>query len=192
MGKVKHTRIFILACLLWGMACLKYVVFPEVFWPSSCLPVNDTSQIEMQVPRELKALPGEDEDCKVWQAKCNRFFVDAHLQPWGDEPVELVADPTPPERVYKTLARYKVKDVVLKEADLMAIDGRPVWRYEFTGQKDGKAYEIVAASYPIAHNSYIVTYFYHAGSEAARDDVLRSIESLQVTDRKAKGENKQT
>lgn len=144
------------------------------------------------VPRELKALPWEDEDCKVWQAKCNRFFVDAHLQPWGDEPVELVADPTPPERVYKTLARYKVKDVVLKEADLMAIDGRPVWRYEFTGQKDGKAYEIVAASYPIAHNSYIVTYFYHAGSEAARDDVLRSIESLQVTDRKAKGENKQT
>ena len=66
------------------------------------------------------------------------LFVDAHLQPWGDEPVELVADPTPPERVYKTLARYKVKDVVLKEADLMAIDGRPVWRYEFTGQKDGK------------------------------------------------------
>ena len=71
-------------------------------------------------------------------SKMQPLFVDAHLQPWGDEPVELVADPTPPERVYKTLARYKVKDVVLKEADLMAIDGRPVWRYEFIGQKDGK------------------------------------------------------
>ena len=185
---MKCTRIFIFACLLWGLACIKHVFFPEVFWPSSCLAVNDTKQIEISVPQELQASLQEDEGCRFWQAKCDRFFVDAHLQPLGDKPVELT-DPTPPERVYKTLARYRVKDVVLKDAQLMWVDDYPVWKYEFSGQKDGKAYDMVAASYLISHNRYIVTYFYHAGSETARDDALHSIKSLQDSKRTEKVED---
>ena len=175
-------RVIYLAVILLIAAGLFNILPASYSWNAQQIANEWNGELRVKLPEKIEIYPLNTKGWLVQQAQCGDFFFDMHSKELkGMEKNDFLTE-EPPKRLMETFQQYQLEKVTLKDQKRETIHNVGVRHYSFTGEKQGKDYEMEVITTP-RHDMLVMTYIYHAGSKKAKQEVSDSISSLEFVER---------
>lgn len=175
-------RVIYFAIVLLIAAGVFNILPASCSWNARPLSTEWQGELRVRLPEEINIYPFNTTGWLVQQAQCGDFFFDVHAKELkGMEKNDFLTE-APPQRIMETFQQYQLENVTLKDQKRETIHNVGVRHYSFTGEKQGKDYEMEVITTP-RHDMLVMTYIYHAGSKKAKEEVEESISSLEFVEK---------
>ena len=178
-------RAIYFAVILLAAAFI-FNILPAVYsWNAFQIADERNGELRVKLPKEIDIYPLNTKGWLVQQAQCGDFFFDMHSKELTEMEKNNFLTENPPKRLMETFQQYQLEKATLTEQKQETIHNIDVRHYFFTGEKQGKDYEMEVITTP-RNNMLVMTYIYHAGSKKAKEEVADSIASLKFVEKDKK------